>query len=485
MKFIGRRHELALLDKLYQRQGAQFLVLYGRRRIGKTALIQEWISSRVDSQISPDDILYWMATQTSTTNQLREFSQTVLLHMSPNTPVSATFSYDSWETALAQVAEYAARRRFVLILDEFTYVMQANTEVPSLIQRLWDHQLKTSNLFLILTGSLAGIIQRTILEYQAPLYGRATSKLKLQPLSFGTLSLFFPNMPTEQRVAVYAITGGIPAYLELFDDNLNLLNNLREHFITPTNLMLNDAVFLLREQLDEPRNYMALLESIAAGNHKLADVAKMAGLDRSAATKYLAVLSELGYVKRTVPATVRHPEKSRQGRFVITDAYLRFYFRFLRPYLGDIERGRINRVISLLRDHLTDFIGTHTFEELCREWLDISTDEGTLPFFPDRVGSHWSRTSQVDVLGINWRTKEILLGECKWGRQSVERKVVDTLVDKTAKVLPSKDAWTVYYAFFVRTPLTSDARTRAQTIGAMVVDVEQIERDMLAWVESQ
>lgn len=484
MKFIGRRHELALLDKLYQRQEAQFLILYGRRRIGKTALLQEWISTNVDSQIPPDDILYWMATQTSTTNQLREFSQTVLRHMSPNTPISPTFSYDSWEMALAQVAEYATHRRFVLILDEFTYVMQANTHVPSLIQRIWDHQLKHSNLFLILTGSLAGIIQRTILDYQAPLYGRATSKLKLQPLSFGALPLFFPSMPTEQRVAVYAITGGIPAYLELFDDNLNLLNNLREHFITPTNLMLNDAVFLLREQLEEPRNYMALLESIAAGNHKLGDVAKMAGLDRSTASKYLTVLSELGYVERTVPVTVRHPEKSRQGRFVITDAYLRFYFRFLRPYLGDIERGRLARVISLLRDHLTDFIGTHTFEELCREWTDISTDQGMLPFSPDRVGSHWSRTAQVDVVGINWRTKEILLGECKWGRQPVDRKVIDTLVDKTAKVLPSKDAWTVYYAFFVRTPLIDNARTRAEAVGAMVVDVGQIERDMLAWVES-
>jgi len=402
MKFISRSDELQLLQKLYQRNGAQFLILYGRRRIGKTSLLQQWISTSLDEQ----DCLYWMATQTSTANQLREFSQIILRHISPDVTITSTFTYDSWEIAFDQIIQHQAEQRFVLILDEFTYVMQANSEVPSILQRIWDHQLKTSNLFLILTGSLAGIIQRSVLDYQAPLYGRATAKLKLQPLSFGALSLFFPNMTSEQRVAVYAITGGIPAYLELFSDELNLLNNLREYFITPANMMLDDAAFLLREQLEEPRNYMAILEAIAAGNHKLSDVAKMAGIDRGATNKYLSVLSELGYVERRVPATVRHPERSRQGRHVITDAYLRFYFRFLRPYLGDIERGRLNRVINLLSTHLTDFIGNHTFEELCQEWLNIKVDRGELPYELDRVGSHWSKAAQVDVVGINWRTKQ-------------------------------------------------------------------------------
>ena len=208
------------------------------------------------------------------------------------------------------------------------------------------------------------------------------------------------------------------------------------------------VVFLLREQVDEPRNYIALLEAIANGGHKLADIAKLAGLERSNANKYLTVLRELGYVERIVPATVQRPERSRQGRYVFTDAYLRFYFRFLRPYLGDIERGRFNRVINLLSDHLTDFIGTHTFEELCREWLNEKADRGELPYFLDRVGSHWGRGAQIDVVGINWRTKQILFGECKWGRQPVERKVIDKLVDQSAKALPGKGSWQKSYILF-------------------------------------
>ena len=477
MNFFGRNQELALLDNLQQRDGAQMLILYGRRRIGKTALITQWTQNRLLEQ----EYLYWMATQTSTTNQLRDFSQAILRFIEPDVPIAPSFSYESWETALARVAQLARERRFVLVLDEITYAMQANPELPSLIQRAWDHSLKETNLFLILTGSLAGIIQRSALDYQAPLYGRATAKLKLQPLSFGTLNALLPAMTTEQRAAVYAITGGIPAYLELFDDTITIIQNLRDHFITPTNVMLNDAVFLLREQIDEPRNYMALLEAIANGGRKLADIAKLAGLERSNANKYLTVLRELGYIERIVPATVQRPERSRQGRYVFTDAYLRFYFRFLRPYLGDIERGRFNRAINLLNDHLTNFIGLHTFEELCREWLNEKADRDELVFSIDRVGSHWSKIAQIDVVGINWRTKQILFGECKWGHQPVDRKVIDKLVTQSAKALPSKGNWQQAYIFFSRAPLTSGAQQRVSDLGATVLSVEQLEADMFAW----
>jgi AAA+ ATPase superfamily predicted ATPase len=245
--------------------------------------------------------------------------------------------------------------------------------------------------------------------------------------------------------------------------------------------MLNDAVFLLREQVDEPRNYMALLEAIANNNHKLTDIANRAGLERSNANKYLTVLRELGYIERIVPATVQHPERSRQGRYVFTDAYLRFYFRFLRPYVGDIERGRFNRVINLLSDHLTDFIGTHTFEELCREWLNEKADRSELPFQIDRVGSHWSKDAQIDIVGINWRSKQILFGECKWGRKPVEAGVLDKLVAQSAKALPGKGSWQKGYILFSRTPLTNAARQRLSDLNIIHLPIEQLETEMHSW----
>lgn len=479
MSFVSREMELALLDDLYRRPGAQFLILYGRRRIGKTALVTRW-GGGIDTPY-----LYWMASQTSATNQLRNFSQTLFQFLNPDTAVTPTFSYPSWDAAFAEVARLAANQRVVIVLDEFTYVMQANPEVPSLIQKAWDHHLKKSQVLLILMGSLAGIIQRAALDYQSPLYGRATARLKLLPLSFGALADMLPNYTSEQRVAVYTITGGIPAYIELFDDNLNILQNLQQRIVTPTNVMLSDAVFLLHEQLDEPRNYIAVLEAIAAGFHRLTEIATMSGIDRSNITKYLAVLRELGYVARLVPATVRRPDKSRQGRYVITDPYLRFYYRFLAPHRSAVEQGRVKQATSLLYDHLLDFIGTHTFEELCRDWVNIKAEMGEFPFLPERTGSFWSREAQVDVLAINWRTKDILLGECKWGQKPVGREVIQTLVDKTEKVLPGQMKWRVHYAFFARSGFTPAAQALAQEHGALLVVLGQMEADMQRWLKGQ
>ena len=479
MDFTGRNMELSLLNDVYNRRGAQFLILYGRRRIGKTRLITHW------GRGLDEPSLYWIASQTSAVKHLREFSRTLFQFLNPDTTIDPTFSYGSWDAAFAEVARAARESRMVIILDEFTYVMQANPEVPSLIQRAWDHQLKNSNVFLILTGSLAGIIQRAALDYQAPLYGRATARLKLQPLSFGALADMLPNYNAEQRVAVYTITGGVPAYVEMFKDDRNILKNLRQHIVTPLNTMLEDAVFLLGEQLHEPGNYIAILEAIASGYHRLTDIATMSGISRSNISKYLSVLQELGYVERQVPATVRRPEQSRKGRYVIVDAYFRFYFRFLKPYLADIARGRTRKVVSLLYDHLLDFIGTHTFEELCRIWVDDMAEMDDFPFLPTRTGSFWSKEAQVDVVAINWRSKEILLGECKWGEKPVARHVIQTLVDKRDKVLPDKSSWRVYYAFFARQGFTDAAQALASEHDALLVTLDQVERGMQRWLHTQ
>lgn len=479
MDFVDREMELGLLDDLHQRPAAQFLILYGRRRIGKTRLLTYWLS-----QIGGHHF-YWVATQTSAVNQLRAFSQALFQFLNPGARIEPTFSYASWGAAFDEVRRAAAQQRLVVILDEFTYVMQADPEVPSILQHAWDQQLKEHpTVFLILTGSLAGMIQRHVLDYQAPLYGRATGRIRLQALPFGALAELMPRYRPDQRVAVYAITGGVPGYVELFDDRLTVTENLRQRIVTPANVMLGDAVFLLHEQLDEPRNYMAIIEAIAAGYHTLSDIAMMAGIPRTNIVKYLGVLQELGYVERQVPATARRPERSRKGRYVIVDPYLRFYFRFLSPNLGFIERGMVEQAISLMQDHLIDFIGTHTFEELCRDWVAVQADLGTLPFLPERIGSFWSRQAQVDVVAINWRTKDILLGECKWGTDEVGRSVIRTLVDKTGKVLPGK-GWTVHYIFFARRGFTDAARAEAAALNGMLVTLEQLEADIQRWMKGR
>jgi AAA+ ATPase superfamily predicted ATPase len=479
MEFVDRELELGLLENLFQRQGAQFLILYGRRRIGKTSLLTRWLTDLEGRY------LYCVATKTSTLNQLRSFSQALLQFQNPGASIDPTFSYASWEAAFEEVRRAATGERLVLVVDEFTYITQADPEVSSILQHIWDQRLKEdTNIFLVLTGSLAGMIQRHVLDYQAPLYGRATGRLRLQALPFGALSEILPRYKPDQRVAAYAIAGGVPAYLELFDDRLSITENLREHIVSPANIMLGDAVFLLHEQLDEPRNYMAVIEAIAAGYHTINEIARMAGILRSHISKYLSVLQELGYVERQVPATVRRPEKSRKGRYMIADPYLRFYFRFLHPNLSFIERGMRQQAIGLMQDHLVDFIGTYTFEELCRDWVTVQADLGGLPFLPERVGSYWSQEVQIDVVALNWRTKDILLGECKWGRGKVGRDVIRQLVARTEKVLP-KGEWKVHYVFFGRQGFTQAARDEAAGIKAQLVALEGLEKDLQTWMKNR
>lgn len=242
----------------------------------------------------------------------------------------------------------------------------------------------------------------------------------------------------------------------------------------------------------------AIIEAIAAGYHTLSDIATMAGIPRTNIVKYLGVLQELGYVERQVPATARRPERSRKGRYVILDPYLRFYFRFLAPNLSFIERGMVEQAISvqnsvlpsrrfasaLMRDHLIDFIGTHTFEELCRDWVAVQADLGALPFLPERIGSFWSRQAQVDVVAVNWRTKDILLGECKWSTDEVGRSVIRTLADKTDKVLPD-EGWTIHYVFFARQGFTAAAQAEAAALNATLVTLEQLEADIQRWMEDR
>lgn len=470
MKFVDRKQELATLDQMWDTDDARFLVLYGRRRIGKTRLLTHWLGNR-----SPRSI-YWVAKPASSTALLRSFSRAVYRESHAGAAAEPEFTYPSWEMAWREVAELTRTSRLALFLDEFTYTLDATPDLAGTLQNAWDQTLSRSNLFLVLAGSHLGMMERELLAYRAPLYGRASGRLLLQQLPFYALRELFPDYDAAERVALYATLGGIPAYLERFDPRRSLSHNVRHHLLTPVNLLQEEPRLLLQEQLSEPRNYMAILEAIAHDRRTPSDIATAAGLPRSHVSKYLGVLRDLRLVRREVPVTLRHPERSRQGRWRIVDPYLRFYFRFLASRQEEIALGRVRFVWQLIQRHMIDFIGTHTFEELCREWVSARGDAGQLPFVPERVGSFWSKQAQVDVVAINWMEKAILLGECKWSRQPAGRAVVTTLIEKTPHVVPEGD-WQVYYAFFARAGLTPAAQAEAEQHGAIVVDLDRLDRE--------
>ena len=476
---IDREKELEELNLLLEEPGAHLLAVSGRRRLGKTTLLLEW------ARRSGQPYLYWVASRAPAPLLLRQFSQAVWRQTHPDDVVPSSFSFDHWADAFEQVARLVGDRRTIVILDEFPYAVGADAAIPSVLQNAWDHHLKTTPLIMALCGSHVGMMEQ-LLHYDAPLFGRMVGPLRVGPLPFHALAEFFPHYPAGERVAVWAILGGVPAYLERFDDTHSIAANVRRHIFRPTGLFRTDPDHLLHEALHEPQNYVAILVAMAAGNHRATDIVSAAGLPSlKQADPYLARLRELGLIHRELPATVPEAKRatSRLGRYVLADNYLRFYFRFIWPHLGLLEQELYDRLWDLIGEQLRAFIGATAFEDLSREWLLTQARAGRLPFVPDRIGSHWGQGVQVDVVAINWRERAILLGECKWGTDEVGRSVIRDLVDqKTSKVLDALAEegtdWKVHYAFFARAGFTEAARQEAQAHHALLVDLAALDEGL-------
>lgn len=484
--FVGRNEELKLLNRLRESSKAELLILYGRRRVGKTRLLTNWLHT------PRPRVLFWTAEPTSRLDQLRSFSQAVSNFRHPDMPVPAAFTYASWEHVFRELAQLAQDERLVVILDEFTYLLEIEPGIAGTLQNLWDHLLQQTNIFLCLSGSHIGMMQRHVLSYQAPLYGRATALLCLLPLPYGLTTKYFPHYQPDERVAVYAIAGGVPAYWELFDPELSLDENIRQQFLTPNRLLYDEPRLLLQDFIRDAHNYVAILRAIASGNRTPKEIAGFTGLPENHIPAYLGKLIETGFAERRTPVTA--PPSSRLGRHHIADPFLRFYYRFLSQRQRQLSVGVKDKALTEMKRHLRDFIGTHTWEELCREWLLRIYEDDRLPFLPDQVGSAWTRKIQVDVVGYNPMEKTLILGECKWNQHPMGRKVLRDLIARTAKIVPERGAWQVFYLGFARGGWTEAAHAFAgemsesvvkdgnwETVGMKLLDLDQVDRDLATW----
>lgn len=487
--FIGRSTELGEFNRRFQSPKAEFIILYGRRRVGKTRLVTHWMET------AQARAFFWIATPTSSADQLRSFSQAVLRFESQAQP-PAEMSYGDWRTAFEALARLAEKDRLAVIIDEFTYLLEAEPAVSAYLQHAWDHTLSKSNLLLIISGSHLGMMHRQVLSYQAPLYGRSTANLRLQPLPFGVTKSFFPNYSADERVAVYAMLGGIPAYWERFSPERSLTQNIRSEFLNYSASLHDEPRLLLADFLHEPHNYIAIFRAIANGAGTPKEIAGFSGLDEKHIPQYLSVLTDTGLIARRVPVT--QPPASRLGRHFITDPFLRFYYRFLARRQSQLALGVDEQALEEIKRHLLDFIGAYTWEELCQEWLLRSTGHARLPFLPDQVGGAWTRKAQVDVVGFNSMEKTLILGECKWSPKAMDRNVLEDLVQKTNEFVPAQGHWRVHYLGFARGGWSRAARSYAQSLGnapahgenwnaggMSLLNLSEVDQDLMDWSERE
>lgn len=460
--FFNRHSELDALRAHLTTGRAELLVVYGRRRVGKTELLR--------TAFGESDHLYFVADLGADVDQRRRLAAQI--HTRFPSRALAEPTPPSWELIFEHLFGVASGRRLVVVLDEFPYLCISHRALPSVLQRLWDERGRHSNICLVLCGSYVSFMEREVLAHKSPLYGRRTGQLLVEPLSFGSLREFFPKYEAIDRVRVHAVLGGIPAYLVQFSDAVSLETNLQAAVLGPTAPLREEVRFILTEELRNPKQYLSVLEAISFGRARLNEIVQHTTLDRGPVSKYLAVLQELRIVEREVPVTEPAPPKSRKGHYRIGDPFFRFWFRFVNAHRSELaDRGPSHVLKTHILPHLDPFIG-QAFEYTCREILRDRVLTGRLAVEYDRLGRHWDPTMEVDLVAMRGRAP-VLMGECKWSRKPVGEDILTGLRGKAARLCGSRS--TPLLLIFSRSGFTP-AVSRQEREGELVlVDIRRTE----------
>jgi AAA+ ATPase superfamily predicted ATPase len=419
MDFIDRQDELSFLEEKWNAGEAQFLVLWGKRRVGKTELLKQFIKDKPH--------VYYLSENTNEKEQLLRLSHALGRYFEE--PLLETRGFSSWEECFRYIE--AKKSRFVLVIDEFPYLVYSNPGVTSLFQKAWDEYWKHGNVFLVLLGSSMAMMENEVLGYKSPLYGRRTGQWRVDPMPFNAVKLFRQGRSFEDRMAHYAVAGGIPAYWLHFNDERGFEDNLRNSVLKKGEVLYDEVEFILREELREPRYYFALLQAIAQGKRRLSEIVNATGLSQPVANKYLGVLADLKIVERELPVTEGKPLKSKKGLYQITDEFFRFWFRFVFPKRSDLEMGRIDEVSGSIARDLPQYLGG-IYEKVAIQTLTVSQSE-LFPF--SAIGRWWDRQDEIDIVAINKERDTILFGEVKWSEKPLGNDIYEGLKKKAEKVL--------------------------------------------------
>ncbi len=416
--FVDRMNELALLEKYHASDQAELFVLYGRRRVGKTELLAHFCEEKRH--------IFFVADQVSESVMRANLSTVINDTLFGPGQVGAV--YNTWDDLFLTLARQSQSERLVVVLDEFPYMVAAHPPLASLLQRLWDQVLKDTRIMLILCGSYIGMLEETVLGYQAPLYGRRTAQYLLEPLDYFDAQHFFSRFKPDDRLRTYAVYGGTPAYLQTLRSGQSLENNILDGILERGSLLYDEVRFLLQQELREPRNYYAVLQAIAAGNTRPNEIRQAAGLESIAA--YLDTLQQLHLVERSVPVTETQPHKSRRGIYRLKDNFLRFWFRFVLPHRSQLERGAKAIVWETSIAPELDHFSAPIFEQVCQQYFWRQGLAGRLNLVPEQVGSWWQAGQEIDLVLLG--SGKAMLIECKWASRPVGVNVFQELEDKAS-----------------------------------------------------
>lgn len=452
--FLDRNDELAALAAVVERPGAQFVAVYGRRRIGKTALLLQWARRNPDLPSA-----YFVAQRSTSRFLLEKFSRAV----APLLGAEASFAFSTWDDALRELGNLARRRRVLVIIDELPYLLESEPRFASALQEAWDHHLRDSRLLLAVAGSRYHMMEETFTSGKGPLFGRTTADMLLAEIAPRHIGQFLPRYSERQIVEVFSVVGGVPKYLEMWDDRRPVLRNIEQTVLSPVSIFRGEPLLLIQDELAGPRTYLAILEALGTGASTPSRVAERAGIALPHVGKYLGVLRDLTLVRRIVSLEAQGDRETRRARYEIADPYLRFHFAFVRPNQHLLEQGRTARLVEIIAERLPAHVGKTGYEELCRRHVAYLADRHELPLDAVEVGRIWDRHTEIDVAALDRRSRSVLLGECRWSRRKVGLPELARLQDKAGR-LTRLPGYRVHLALFSRSGFTAALRRRAEEL---------------------
>jgi AAA+ ATPase superfamily predicted ATPase len=400
-QFVDRENELRLLEDTYKQNKSSLIIIYGRRRIGKTELIKQFIKDKRH--------IYFLADTRTDRDNINEIQKAISSCI--QNPLFERVEFTDW-LELFREFEKLLKERVIIVIDEFPYLIESNKAIPSIFQKIWDLNLSEKDICLVLLGSSISMMEDHTLNYRAPLYGRRTAQLQLQPLKFKYIGKFLPYR-VEELVKVYGITDGIPLYILKFEPGLNFDDNLKENIFRVGKFLYQEAEILLKEELRETARYFSILKAIAYGKHGFGEIVNFTKLDKGIISKYLDNLAIIRLIRKEYPVTQK--KEVRNARYVFNDNYFNFWFRYVYPYKSLIEEGRIDRLFYLIKEDFNSYLG-FVFEKICMEFLW----EQDLPFLFTKLGRWWHRDKEIDLVALNEGTKEIAFFEVKWSDLKLE-----------------------------------------------------------------
>jgi len=399
--FLNRQKELEALRSRFRSERPEFAIIYGRRRVGKSELIEHFLTGRPGVRL--------LAREEAEGLQIKRFSESLANYFKDE--VIRKNPLTNWDALFTYIAE-RAKKRFILAIDEFPYLVTENKAIPSILQDFWDTKLRHTKIFLILCGSSIGMMEG-LLGGRSPLYGRRTAQILVSPFSFMD-AYGWLNTDIQRAVQAFCIFGGTPAYLLEFDKKASLWDNIRQKILRKDAFLYKDAEFILREELTEPRYYFSILSSIAKGKTRLSEIINDTGLDKGIVGKYLSVLSELQLIERLVPVTERRPEKSRKGIYRLRDNFFRFWFRYVWPHLEYVETDQQGYLLDrIIKPTFDNFVG-QSFEDIMATFLMELSRQKMLPAHFTKIGRWWDRGKEIDLIALNEETYQALFCEVKW-----------------------------------------------------------------------